>query len=70
MPYVHLANGDVVHHTQEELDDRYGEETPRVYRNGGKESGIIGIYADDVEYEDESAHDENAPDDEREDEKE
>lgn len=70
MPYVHLANGDVKQVSQEELDDRYGDETPKVFRDGGKESAIIGIYSDDVEYEDESAHDENAPDDEREDEKE
>lgn len=52
MPFVHLANGDVVHHTQDELDERYGNETPIVYRKDGKESGIIGIYADDVEYDD------------------
>lgn len=59
MPFVHLANGDVIHHTQKELDDIYGDDVPNAYRKDGKESGIIGIYADDVEL----------PKDEREDEK-
>lgn len=53
MPFVHLANGDVVHHTQDELDERFGNETPTAYRKDGKESGIIGIYADDVDLPDE-----------------
>jgi hypothetical protein len=68
MPFVHLANGDVKHHTQEELDDRYGDETPKVYRDGGVESAVIGIYPDDVEFEDEASDDDETADNEREDE--
>jgi hypothetical protein len=52
MPYVHLANGDVKTHTQDELDKIFGEAGhSRAYRDNGVESQVIGIYPDDVEYE-------------------
>jgi hypothetical protein len=52
MPFVHLANGDVKHHSQEELDDLFGQVGhSRAYRDNGVESQVIGIYPDDVEYE-------------------
>jgi hypothetical protein len=52
MPFVHLANGDVKHHTQEELDSLFNElGHSRAYRDNGVESQVIGVYPDDVEYE-------------------
>lgn len=62
MPFVHLANGDVKHLDNDELNDRYGNETPRTYRDSGVESAIIGIYPDDVEYEEEKAEEDNSAD--------
>ena len=51
MPYVHLANGDVKHHTNDELNDIFGEAGhSRAYRSEGKEHTVIGIYPDEVEY--------------------
>jgi hypothetical protein len=61
MPYVHLANGDVVTLTNDELNDAFADQGhTRAYRKDGKEHTVIGIYPDEVEYdrsEDEKAKD-------------
>lgn len=51
MPYVHLANGDVVHHTDKELAQVFGDSGhQRAYRQNGVEHTVIGVYPDEVEY--------------------
>ena len=50
MPYVHLANGDVRHMNAKEFTNAFGDETPRAFRDNGVEHHIIGVYPDEVEY--------------------
>jgi hypothetical protein len=68
MPFVHLANGDVVSVSQEDLDDEFGHETPKALTRDGKQSSIIGVYPDDVEVETDNDDDDNDAENKREDE--
>jgi len=50
MAYVHLANGEVRKLNADEFTKAFGDETPRVFRENGVEHNVIGVYADEVEY--------------------
>ena len=49
MPYVHLANGTIKQLTDDEMQETFGDESPRVFRDGNIEYTIVGIYPDGVE---------------------
>ena len=53
MTYVHLANGEVKHFDAKELASTFGDEPPRVFRDNGTEHHVIGVYPDEVEYDNE-----------------
>ena len=58
MTYVHLANGEVKQIDDKEFTKRFGDEPPRFFRDNGKEHQIIGVYPDEVEYDDSDEKDE------------
>jgi len=58
MPYVHLANGDVKHFDAEEFVKAFGDGAQTHYRENGVEHHVIGVYPDEVEY-DQSVEAEN-----------
>jgi len=50
MPYVHLANGDVVKLTEKELKAAHEESgTPHAFHRDGVQHHVIGVYPDEVE---------------------
>lgn len=49
MPYVHLANGEVLTLKQKELDEQVGNSAPNTLHRNGTQHQVIGIYPDDVE---------------------
>lgn len=51
MPYLQLANGETKKLDNDEFKEMFGDEPPRVYRENGKELTIVGVHADEVEYE-------------------
>ncbi len=51
MPYIHLANGDVVKVTKEELvQSRVEAGAHNAYRQDGMEHYVIGVYPDEVQH--------------------
>lgn len=50
MPYVHLANGDVIQLTKKELDASQRESgTPNAFHRDGFQHHVIGVFPDEVE---------------------
>lgn len=60
MPYVHLANGDVLTVDQKELDELTANSAPGTVHKNGTQHKVIGVYPDDVEIE--QTEDEKAKD--------
>lgn len=53
MPFVHLANGEVLDLTDEEWQDAQTKSgTPNAIHRDGKGSHVIGVYQGDYEYDD------------------
>ena len=50
MTYVHLANGEVKQMDDKEFSKAFGDDVPRVFRDNGQEHTVIGVYPDEVEY--------------------
>lgn len=51
MPFVHLANGNVEHFTQDEYNEAFGDAPANALTVDGVQSQVIGVYNDDVQIE-------------------